>query len=85
MPNINDATVSVVGFVDNDMVTALVCAIDDGSGATTTRADGKTFHVTVRTQSGVAPVWSNTAIANGWEQLDSAIRVDAVKVRARKR
>ena len=85
MPNINDATVSVVGFVDNDMVTALVCAIDDGSGATTTRADGKTFHITVRTQSGVAPVWSNTAIANGWERLASAVVVDAVKVRARKR
>jgi hydroxymethylpyrimidine pyrophosphatase-like HAD family hydrolase len=85
MPAINDAVVSVVGFVDNDMVTALVCAIDDGSGGTTTRADGKTFHVTVRTQNGVPPVWSNNAIADGWERLERAIPVDTMTVRARRR
>lgn len=85
MPAISDSSVSVVGFVKNDMVTALVCAVDDGSGSTTTRADGKTFHITVRTQNGVPPVWSNTAIAGGWERLERDIPIDVVKVRARRR
>jgi hydroxymethylpyrimidine pyrophosphatase-like HAD family hydrolase len=84
MPDIADATLQVVGYVDTESVTALVCSVDDGTGATTTRPDGKTYHITIRTQTGVPPVHSNQAVAGGWTALSTPIPFSSKAVRQRR-
>jgi hydroxymethylpyrimidine pyrophosphatase-like HAD family hydrolase len=85
MPHLKAAEVTVVGYVDSELVTALVCAVDDGTGPTTTRPDGKTYHVTLRTQNGVPPVQSNAEITKGWTRLEQPLPIATRAVPARRR
>jgi hydroxymethylpyrimidine pyrophosphatase-like HAD family hydrolase len=85
MPTITDAELRVVGYIDTEAVTALVCSVDDGEGATTTRPDGKTYHITLRTQVGVPPVHSNVVIAEGWTALADPVPFNTTAIRQRRR
>ena len=84
LPMLRDSTVTVVGYVDTDLATALVCSVDDGSGPTTVRPDGKTFHVTLRTQNGVPPVQSNVEVAKGWTRLEKPLLLNTRAVQGRR-
>lgn len=85
MPVIPDAEVSIVGYVDTPDLSAIVCAVDSGSGPTTTRADGKTFHVTLRTRVGVPPNHTNTVLLNGWTTLETPLPLPTTRVERRSR
>jgi hypothetical protein len=84
LPLLKDSTVTVVGYVDTELATALVCSVDDGSGSTTVRPDGKTFHVTLRTQNGVPPVQSNVEVAKGWTRLEKPLLLNTRAVQGRR-
>lgn len=84
MPSIKDGDVSIVGYVEHPDLTAVVCAVDQGDGPSSTREDGKTFHVTLRTRVGLPPKHSNDVIVDGWTRLEKPIPIRTVAVESSK-
>jgi hypothetical protein len=48
------------------------------------RPDGSTFHITLRTKMGLAPVVVNEVLKNGWTLLDAPFKIKTVAMESSK-
>lgn len=84
MPRIKDDVVWVIGWVDDPAVSALVCAVGGSELSMAVRPDGSTFHITLRTKMGLAPVVVNEVLKNGWTLLDAPFKIKTVAMESSK-